>query len=87
MGGKSSKAPKTPDYTALANQQAAAAKAAAEEQTKANRANQTNPMGSSTWTQDPTTGQWTQNVTWDPAVTANVKQGLELLGLETLERM
>lgn len=78
MGGKSSKAPKTPDYSSLANNQAALDKAAADAQTTANRANQTNPMGSSQWTQDPATGQWTQNVTWDPAITANVKQGQAL---------
>lgn len=33
---------------------------------RANRPNQNTPWGSSTWSQDPTTGQWTQNVSLAP---------------------
>lgn len=60
--GKKSKAPMpaAPDYTALANQQAEASKKAIQEQTLANRPTQIGTEGSMTWTQDPTTGAWTQ---------------------------
>lgn len=33
---------------------------------QASRANQTNPLGSLTWSQDPATGQWTQDVSFNP---------------------
>lgn len=32
------------------------------QQTAANRADQTNPFGTSAWSQDPNTGKWTQNI-------------------------
>jgi hypothetical protein len=65
MGG-SSKAPPPPDYEKLAVQQAGLNKEAFEYQTKANRVNQTNSTGSSTWSQDPTTGQWNQSQQYSP---------------------
>jgi hypothetical protein len=61
MGKKSTPAPPpAPDYGALAQQQADLNKQAAAEQTQANRADQYNPYGSLTWSQDPVTGHWTQ---------------------------
>ena len=57
--GKSSP-PSTPDYSSLANQTAANNLANAQATTRANRANQYNPYGSSTWTQNAD-GTWSQN--------------------------
>jgi len=59
--GKETETPDAPDYSGVANQQAAQAKAAWDAQLQANRPTQTNQFGSSSWTQDPTTGQWTQS--------------------------
>ena len=72
MGKKSGPAP--PDYTAAAQQTAASNLQAAQQQTYANRATQTDPWGTVSWTPqattDPSTGQavtsWTQNTTLDP---------------------
>jgi len=74
--GKKSKAPPPPDYTALANQQAALAKTAANEQTVTNRPNQNTAFGSSSWTQDPN-GQWTENQTLNPQDQALLDQQRE----------
>lgn len=52
--------PAIPDYSQLAQQTSASATAATNAQTTANRPNQVNSTGSLQWTQDPTTGQWTQ---------------------------
>jgi len=53
--------PAAPDYTSLVDRTSAASKAATDAATAANRPNQTDPYGNtSSWTQDPTTGQWTQ---------------------------
>lgn len=49
-------------FYSAANAQGASGVANTNDQTVANRADQTNPFGSSSWTQDPNTGQWTQNV-------------------------
>ena len=46
-----------------ATAQGAAGTANINQQTIANRANQINPTGSSTWSQDPATGQWTNTQT------------------------
>ena len=59
--GKKTKTPKAPDYTGLANQQAAQAKEAWGTALQANRPSQTNQFGNLSWEQDPVTGQWTQN--------------------------
>lgn len=64
-------APATPDYTAAAQATADGNLEAAKYQTQANRANQTNPWGSMTWTQgkneDGTdNNQWSQNTTLTP---------------------
>jgi hypothetical protein len=59
-GGKGASAPAVPDFNAAANQQAQASQQAVNQQTTANRANQTNAFGAgSQWTQGPN-GQWTQ---------------------------
>ena len=55
--------PSAPDYTALAKQQSDLSKQQAEWALGQNRVNQSNPLGSSTWEQDPTTGKWTQSTT------------------------
>lgn len=54
-------APAPPDYAGLAQQQADASRRLANEQTAANRPNQSTPFASSTWAQGPD-GQWTQQV-------------------------
>lgn len=71
-GGKGgSKAPATPDYMGLAKETGAQNRLSAQELTAANRPNQYDSRGNSlTWSQDPTTGQWTQR--------ANVNPNLEL---------
>jgi hypothetical protein len=63
MGKKSTPAP--PDYTKLAEMTAQSSKDAIDAQTRANRANQTTPWGSNTWTQDAQ-GNWTNQVTLSP---------------------
>lgn len=62
---KGGKAPKAPDYSALAKQQAEIDKAAAAEQTQANRPTQVGPTGAVNWTKDAQ-GNWTQTTTLDP---------------------
>ena len=59
--GKKTKTPAAPDYNALAQQQAYLSRTAADDMTAANRPDQTNQFGSLTWSQDPTTGEWTQS--------------------------
>jgi hypothetical protein len=70
MGSKP-KAPKTPNYAALAKQQAALDKASTEAATMANRATQVNPWATQSWERtgggtnaDPY--RWTQNTTLAP---------------------
>lgn len=65
MGSKS-KAPKAPNYQALAQQQAELARQQWQRELTAARPDQKNPFGSLTWEQDPTTGEWTQNVSLAP---------------------
>jgi hypothetical protein len=55
-----------PDYIGLANQQGAISQQLNQQQTVANRPNQYSQTGSSTWSQDPSTGQWTQNSVLNP---------------------
>ena len=59
--GKKTETPEAPDYTGIANQQSQLSQQAWADQLRANRPTQTNQFGSSTWSQDPTTGQWTQS--------------------------
>lgn len=57
--------PDTPDYMALAKQQAELQQQLLNQQTLANRSNQSNAQGdTSSWVQDPATGQWTQKQTF-----------------------
>lgn len=56
-----------PNFPQLAQQQGAINQQAANQTTQANRANQNNQYGSLTWSQDPTTGAWTQNTNLNPA--------------------
>jgi len=62
MGKKST--PPSPDYSALATQQAAASKELVAQQTAANRVNANTPWGSQTWQQNG--DQWTQNINLSP---------------------
>jgi len=77
--GKKSKAPPPPDYAALATQQAALNKTAANEQTVANRPNQNTAFGSTSWEQGPD-GQWTQNQTLNPQDQALLDQQRQFQG-------
>jgi hypothetical protein len=78
--------PSAPDYTGVANQQAAQNQQNTTAQTWANRPNQTSPFGSSTWgtttVKDPTTGQdvtqWTQNTTLDPKLQGALNSQMDL---------
>ena len=67
MGSKA-KAPPPPDYTRLAQEQARLQNELMDKQTANNRVNQSNPLGSIQWEQDPVTGQWVQKETWSPEV-------------------
>lgn len=63
MGKKSKTQTPTPmDTTAIGQQQATQNRQVWNQNLNAARPNQTNPFGSLTWEQDPTTGQWTQSV-------------------------
>lgn len=63
MGKKSkTQTPQAMDPTQVGAQQAGANQASYNTNINAARPDQTNPYGSLTWRQDPTTGQWTQNV-------------------------
>jgi len=62
---KSPKTPPPPDYAGLAQQQAGLNKEAFEYQTRANRPNQSNPYGTSTWSQDAQ-GNWSQSEQFSP---------------------
>jgi len=66
--GKKSKTPKTPNFTGIGGvveKQEAANKKAWETGVQANRPNQFGPSGSSTWEQDPTSGQWSQTTAFN----------------------
>lgn len=61
-----SKAPKAPDYDALAKEQSKAQKEIAQYLTESNRPNQVDAFGNQIqWTKDPKTGQWTQRQVWN----------------------
>jgi hypothetical protein len=57
--GKNSETPPKEDNTRNAMLQGQMSKSAWEDQLRANRPTEVNQFGSSTWSQDPTTGQWT----------------------------
>lgn len=77
MGSKK-KAPKAPDYTKLAQEQARLQNEMLKTQTEANRPDQINAMGSLKWTQDPATGRWTQTETLNPEAQNALDQSLAL---------
>jgi len=58
--GKKTKTPDTPDYGAIAGQQQKLSQDAWQSNLNANRANQRNSMGSTSWEQGPN-GEWSQN--------------------------
>lgn len=60
--------PTMPNYTQLAQQTQQSNQQAMNGQTTANRPNQVNSQGSLQWTQDPTTGAWTQTTSLNPAL-------------------
>jgi len=82
MGGGSSPPP-APDYTAAAKEEGAQNLALVQAQTMANRPNQTNQYGSSTWTQDPTTGQWSNQVSLNPTLQNIFNQQTGMMGQAT----
>lgn len=59
--GKKTKKPKAPNYAGVAEKQTELNKQAWQEGIQANRSNQIGPTGSSTWSKDPESGQWTQS--------------------------
>jgi len=84
MGGKSGPAP--PDYTAAAERQAQSSREATTTQNWANRPDQNNPWGSTSWQSasdvDPSTGQkvtrWTQNTSLNPNVQGALDSQIDL---------
>lgn len=83
-GGKGkSKAPPTPDYTGLARETGEQNRLAARELTAANRPNQYDFRGNSlTWSQDPTSGQWSQQVSLAP----DTRAGQDMYDYNTTRR-
>jgi hypothetical protein len=85
MGGKSS-APPAPDYAGAAQEQSRASKEIANQQTWANRPDQTTPWGSSSWSTapgvDPGTGQpitqWSQTQTLEPRLQGALDSQIDL---------
>ena len=87
MGMGKGSAPSGPDPTAVGNEQIAVNQATINQLAAANRINSNNPLtGGTTWTQDPTTGQWTQNTSLSPISREQQVQQLtnQNLGLGTL---
>lgn len=81
MGDKKAEKPETFGARAmqdLAREQANIGREYLNEQTTANRPTQLTPFGSSTWEQDPTTGEWAQTVGLTPqlAEALEAQQGL-----------
>ena len=67
---------KMPTYDAAAatGAQEKANQEAWQKNLQASRSNQNNPMGNLTWSQDPVTGQWTQNVNFNDQQQSNFDQ-------------
>lgn len=84
---KKSSTPSAPDYTSAAQATAQGNLDLAKYTTQANRINQTNPYGSTSFTQDPTTGQWSQNTSFSPVQqnTLNAFQGVQGDALENIQ--
>lgn len=72
MGSKSS-TPPTPDYTGIAQQQFQEQEQLNQQNTTANRPDQTTPWGSTDWTQGAD-GSWSENQSLNPQEQANLTQ-------------
>ena len=84
---KSAKTPKAPDYTSLANQQAATAKQNWQENLAAARPNQVGPEGTNTWAKDAN-GNWLNTAAMTPERqqlydTTNQKAQEQMAGFDT----
>lgn len=80
-GGKGGSAPSAPDFAKIAQQQADLSQQAVNTQTAANRPDQTNMFGAtSNWTQDPTTGQWTQTSSLNGALGQGAQNLMSQIG-------
>jgi len=78
MGGKKSKAPAAPDYSAIAQQTGQENKEIAQMLTNANRPNQSDVYGNTIgWTQGPN-GAWSQNTSWSPNNQARMNEWLNM---------
>ena len=64
--GKKSKTPEAPNYAGLLTNQLALNNQMQSQNFAANRVNQVGPGGSLSWSQDPSTGQWTQTNSYSP---------------------
>lgn len=81
MSGGKGGSVSAPDFEALARQQADLSQQAVDAQTAANRANQTNMFGAtSNWTQDPTTGQWSQTSSLNGALGQGAQNLMNQIG-------
>ena len=74
MGKKGGAKMPTYDAAAATGAQSAANQEAWQKNLQASRSNQSNPMGSMTWEQDPVTGQWTQNIKFNDQQQSNFNQ-------------
>jgi len=80
MKKKSAKQIPIPDINASAQADFAARQKSSNDALTANRANQTNQFGSIDWTHDPTTGEWTQNESYNPQQQALLDQQVATQG-------
>lgn len=78
---KSAKRAPLPDLMGLADKGMMTNRANILDQTRANRANQTNQFGSVNWSMDPTSGQWTQTEKYNPQQQALLDQQIATQGL------
>ena len=80
MKKKSAKQIPIPDINATAQTDFAARQQSSNNALTANRANQTNQFGSIDWSHDPTTGEWTQNESYNPQQQALLDQQVATQG-------
>lgn len=71
---------KQPDFAALGERDRQSNIDQTNLQTMANRPNQSTPWGSSSWTKDPVTGQWTQKQELNPQDQARLEQFRQIAG-------
>lgn len=78
------KAPKSPDPRLVAQTQADANIKTAQASTELNRYNERNPLGSQSWTQDPTNpNKYTLETQYDPRLLAGLNNQLDMLSGRT----